>query len=98
MNSFPGDCFNLEDLVLPRPASGYGVQLLGTDQIIDQQGMLLRPIRQAETTSRFSSFEDAQIAGEHYLQQHPETPLAIVPLAYDPVFQRLILIQGVITP
>lgn len=96
MNPFPGDYFNLENLVLPRPASGYGVQHLGTDQILDHQGTHLRPIRQAEITSNFPSFETAQIAGKQYLLRHPEVPLAIVPLAYDPTFQRLVLINGVI--
>ncbi|MEY4592071.1 MAG: hypothetical protein RIR18_966 [Pseudomonadota bacterium] len=99
MASFPGDHFQLDQLVLPRPAIGYGVQHLGTDQLLNAYTATLIPIRQAlQVQSVFETFEAAAAAGQKHLAQNPEIPLSIIPVGYDPIFDRLVLIQGVIQP
>jgi hypothetical protein len=99
MNSFPGDYFLLEHLILSRPAIGYAVQYLGTDRVLNDDGLELHPIRNANKDRViFNTFEMATTAGLTFLAQHPDSPLSIVPIGYDPVFERLVLIQGVIQP
>lgn len=93
---FPGDPFELSALSLPRPAFAYGVQWLGTDQLLSHDGACFVPIRQADQNHTFSTFESAATAGKHWLALHPETPLGIVPLGESPQGDRLVLILGVI--
>lgn len=85
--------------MLPRPAVGYGVQHLGSDELLDHHGKELRPVRQASLAAFvFHDFTHATKAGLCFLQTHPTIPLSIVPIGFDPLFERLILIHGVIEP
>lgn len=107
-----GDVYHLEDLCLPRPAHGYGVQWLGKDQLLDSRHQAFLPIRHADLQGIFADFDGAAQAAQHWYQQHwrqqhgsapqevasapPLPPLAIVPVAYDPIAGRHILIYGVL--
>lgn len=97
-----GDPFRLEDLPLPRPAHGYGVQYLGRDQLLDQASLGFLPIRDGRLQGLFPSFAAAREAARAWLAaQGPEAaqaPLAIVPVAFDPVSARHVLIYGVLQP
>ena len=46
-NAF-GDPFDLARLPLPRPARGYGVQLLDTDQLLDKQRGEFLPVQKKD--------------------------------------------------
>ncbi len=97
MQTFPGDFFSIHTLVLPRPACGYGVQKLGSDLLLGPEGTALTPVRNANQEHLFETFDEAAKAGHAYLaNHHTECPLVIVPLGFDPIFERLVLIQGVI--
>lgn len=98
-NAF-GDPFDLARLPLPRPARGYGVQLLDTDQLLDKQRGEFLPVRTPGLDALFPSFEAARQAAGHWLHSHDvsadEHRLAIVPTGFDDVLQRPILIYGVL--
>jgi len=95
-----GDRFELSTLPLPRAPAGYAVQRLDTDLLLDRPSGRLLPIRTPGLDGIFASFDDAYGAAEQWVTQHCDSPtehhLAIVPAGYDPVFERPILIYGVL--
>lgn len=98
-----GDPFRLEELALPRPAEGYGVQYLGRDQLLDQGTGRFLPIRNPALRGLFPSFEAAREAARAWrnspaAQEEAAPPLAIVPAAFDPISERHILIYGILQP
>lgn len=96
-----GDRFNLEDLPLPRPGTGYAVQILDTDTLLDRASGNFLPVRAPALHALFDSFDAAYAAARAWLRQrHAGTdlpPLAIVPAHYDVEMQRHVLIYGVLT-
>lgn len=102
--SFPadafGDPFRIEDLPLPRPAVGYGVQWLGTDTLLDRTQQCFLPIRTPQLSPVFADFAQAHAAASRWLESRPETsalpPLSIVPLAFDALLERHVLVYGVL--
>ena len=104
-NFFPadafGDSFNLDHPQMPRPAVAYAVQRLDTDTLLDQRTRTFQPIRSQELEPRFASFDAAHQAASNWLLaqgQHntDDHCLAIVPIGYDEILQRHILIYGVL--
>lgn len=97
-----GDPYTLESLSLPRPAEGYAVQYLGRDQLLDQDTGKFLAIRNPALKGIFPSFATAHEAAMAWIDQNggkpEEHPLAIVPVAFDPVSDRHILIYGVLQP
>ena len=96
-----GDRFELASLPLPRRAAGYAVQMLDTDTLLDQGTQTFLPIRSPRLTPCFSSFDAAHQAASHWLLAQgkcaaDEHSLAIVPIGYDTVLERYILIYGVL--
>jgi hypothetical protein len=95
-----GDRFALDDLPLPRRASGYAVQLLNTDKLLDRATGTLLPVRSTRLAGVFDSFESAHTAAQAWVEMHCPNPdehgLAIVPAAFDPVLKRHVLIYGVL--
>lgn len=95
-----GDPFLLESLPLARPAVGYGVQTLGTDTLLDRRDGAFRPIRTAGLQPVFESFAAAHEAAADWLLRHGVDPeehrLSIVPLGYDALLERHVLIYGVL--
>ncbi len=95
-----GDHFLLEELPLPRAASGYAVQLLDTDQVLDRETGRFLSVRAANLKALFDCFEDAHQAACHWAMAHCTPPmmhkLAIVPAGFDLVLHRHILIYGVL--
>ena len=103
-NPFPadafGDRFDLSKLPLPRAPAGYAVQRLDTDQVLDRRSGELLPVRSPNLEALFTSFDDAHAAACLWVTAHCDDPaehhLAIVPAGYDSVFERPILIYGVL--
>lgn len=95
-NQFPGDTYSLDSPHFSRAPCGYGVQRLGGDLLLDRSGSRFAPVRQATQNHCFEHFADAAEAGLRWLAAEPQAPLAIVPLAFDPSFERYVLIWGVI--
>ncbi|MCX8145671.1 MAG: hypothetical protein N3C59_04985 [Azovibrio sp.] len=97
-----GDPFLLEELPLPRPADGYGVQYLGKDELLDRRSADFLSIRNPALRGIFPSFAAAQAAARRWCaRQDPRgamPALAIVPVAWDSVLTRHILIYGVLQP
>lgn len=95
-----GDRFVLEHLPLARRATGYAVQMLGSDQLIDRVTGDFLPIRSPALNGLFDSFDAAHAVAQAWVERHCPDPnehrLAIVPAGYDPVLQRHILIYGVL--
>lgn len=95
-----GDRFELSDLPLPRAAAGYAVQRLDTDQLLDRNSGELCPVRTPTLSPLFDSFDEAYSAACHWVISHGENPadhhLAIVPAGYDSIFERHVLIYGVL--
>lgn len=95
-----GDPFDLSQLPLPRPGSGYAVQKLGSDCLLDQASGRFLPVRDPHLQALFAEFDSAFRAAanwvEHHLPPEAEHDLAIVPAAFDPLRQRHILIYGVL--
>lgn len=95
-----GDRFDLSALPLPRPPAGYAVQQLDSDLLLDRCSGRLLPIRTKGLDALFASFDDAFAEASQWVLQHCDNPaehrLAIVPASYDPVFERPILIYGVL--
>jgi hypothetical protein len=95
---FFGDPFRLEDLPLPRPAQGYAVQRLGSDQLLDRLTHDFLPVRHPALQALFPGFSPAAAAARAWREAHPETApeLAVVPAAFDAASTRHILIYGVL--
>ncbi|MDR1888732.1 MAG: hypothetical protein LBQ81_05050 [Zoogloeaceae bacterium] len=96
---FLGDPFRLEELPLPRPADGYAVQYLGRDQLLDRRQAVFLPVRHPALRALHASFAAARQAALDWLHAQPTMPappLAIVPVAFDPVSERHVLIYGVL--
>lgn len=101
---FPGDAFgdpfSLDDLPLPRPATGYAVQMLDTDTLLDRTSGEFLPVRDPALLGLFESFDGAHVAACAWLGKRDagadRHPLAIVPAYYDPVMSRHVLIYGVL--
>lgn len=95
-----GDRFELDRLPLARPGSGYAVQYLGSDTLLDRRTFTFLPIRNAGLSGLFDSFDQAFDAARTWLEQQDtetvEHPLAIVPAFHDPVMERHVLIHGVL--
>jgi len=95
-----GDRFNLDDLPLPRRASGYAVQMLDTDTLLDRDSGQFLPVRSAALQGLFDKFDDAHAAAGRWVVSYCASPeqhhLAIVPASFDPVLQRHVLIYGVL--
>ena len=97
---FFGDPFVLETLPLPRPATGYAVQCLGTDLLLDAQSGLFLSMRSPELAGLFVSHKAAHAAASRWLRERKTdqaaSELAIVPASYDQERKRHILILGVL--
>lgn len=95
-----GDRFDIELLPLPRPACGYAVQKLDTDQVLDRRTGHLKPLRSPGLDALFDTFDDAHEAAAAWISRHDidaeDQPLAIVPAGFDDVLNRPILIYGVL--
>ena len=95
-----GDRFELRNLPLPRSASGYAVQRLGTDTLLDKFTGDFLPVRSAQLNALFENFDAAHQAASRWVVSYCATPdehgLAIVPADFDPVLQRHVLIYGVL--
>jgi hypothetical protein len=95
-----GDRFALDALPLPRPADGYAVQLLGTDQLLDRVSGRFLPVRSTTLAGLFDSFDAARAAAETWVEANcpiaEEHRLAIVPAAFDKLLERHVLIYGVL--
>ena len=95
-----GDRFDLAALPLPRAPAGYAVQLLDTDQLLDQNSGDFLPVRSTQLKPLFDCFDSAYVAAAAWVESHGKNPeehhLAIVPVGYDPVLERHILIYGVL--
>jgi hypothetical protein len=91
-----GDPFCLAELVLPRPAEGYGVQHLGRDWLLDRRTGAFLSIRDPDLRGMFADFASAAAAARGWLVRGQAAPLAIVPVAWDAVSERHILIFGVL--
>lgn len=95
-----GDRFELSTLPLPRPPAGYAVQHLDSDLLLDRRSHTLLPIRTKGLDALFASFDEAFAAASRWVVDNCDNPaehhLAIVPAGYDPVFERPILIYGVL--
>lgn len=95
-----GDRFDLDALPLPRPAAGYAVQRLNTDQVLDAAQGELMPIRTPALQALFPSFDAAHAAASRWVEAHiapnHEHGLAIVPAGFDATLERPVLIYGVL--
>lgn len=95
-----GDPYDLADLPLPRPAIGYGVQKLDTDQLLDRETGTFASVRDQSIAPTFANFDAAARAAQNWSEQNLDDPmqhtLAIVPLGYDANLERHILIYGVL--
>lgn len=96
-----GDPFSLADLPLPRAGTGYAVQRLDTDTLLDRHTGRLLPVRDPALSGLFDSFEAARAAARQWLKTQGEPigehPLAIVPAYFDHEMGRHVLIYGVLT-
>lgn len=96
-----GDSFSLEGLPLARPGTGYAVQLLDTDTLLDRESGQFRAVRDPALKGLFDSFESAHAAARAWLKEQnagtDRFPLAIVPSLYDYEMRRHVLIYGVLT-
>jgi hypothetical protein len=95
-----GDPFDLDRLPLPRPACGYGVQLLDTDRLLDAASGAFLPVRSPDLDAAHASFAAAHAAAARWAASHGMAPdahrLAIVPIGYDDLLLRHVLIYGVL--
>lgn len=95
-----GDPFELDALPLPRPASGYAVQMLGTDTLLDRPSGNFLPVRSSALQGLFEHFDEAFSAAQSWVESHCEAfdehRLAIVPAGFDNVLERHVLIYGVL--
>ncbi len=95
-----GDRYDINELPLPRLASGYAVQRLDTDTLLDRLSGKFLPVRSASAQPLFASFDEAHAAAGRWVSEHcintEEHGLAIVPVGIDDTMQRHILIYGVL--
>lgn len=95
-----GDPFDLNALPLPRAAAGYAVQLLDTDQLLDRESGEFLPVRHTALSALHDSFDAAYEAARNWAERHAiaadEHRLAIVPVGYDKLLERHVLIYGVL--
>lgn len=95
-----GDRFDLKALPLPRPPCGYAVQMLDTDTLLDRVSGDFLPVRSPALAAAFGSFDAAHAAACGWLARHrlgaDEHRLIIVPVGYDELLERHILIYGVL--
>ncbi|MGE5386420.1 MAG: hypothetical protein ACM3SV_11110 [Betaproteobacteria bacterium] len=95
-----GDRFALERLPLARPGSGYAVQRLDTDTLLDRRRGDFLPVRDSRLEGLFDSFDAAHAAASEWIRTNgispEEHPLAIVPAFFDERLQRHVLIHGVL--
>lgn len=95
-----GDPFDLDNLPLARPARGYGVQLLDTDRLLDTASGEFLPVRSPDLHATHATFVEAHAAAARCVSRHGMAPdahrLAIVPVGYDDLLQRHVLIYGVL--
>lgn len=96
-----GDRFDLDDLPLPRAGTGYAVQMLDTDTLLDHGSGNFLAVRDPALRALFESFEAARAAARAWLLRRnggiDRYPLAIVPACYDFEMSRHVLIYGVLT-
>lgn len=96
-----GDRFDLASLPLARPGTGYAVQLLDTDTLLDQHTATFLPVRSPTLSGLFPDFDAAYMAARSWLEKNAKTteeyPLAIVPACFDTQLERHVLIYGVLT-
>lgn len=95
-----GDSFDLAALPLPRSASGYAVQKLDTDTLLDQTSGNFLSVRSTSLQGLYPSFDEAHKAASEWVHNHgminEEHNLAIVPASFDPLLKRHVLIYGVL--
>lgn len=95
-----GDRFDIRKLPLARPATGYAVQYLGRDTLLDQHCGTFLSIRDPSLCALFESFDLAHQAASQWLQTQNTNdqnhPLAIVPAFHDARFERHVLNYGVL--
>ena len=95
-----GDPFDLGSLPLPRPACGYGVQMLDTDRLLDTASGEFLPVRSTDLHAAHATFTEAHAAAARWASRAGMAPdahrLAIVPVGYDHLLQRHVLIYGVL--
>jgi hypothetical protein len=95
-----GDRFDLAALPLPRPPAGYAVQMLDTDRLLDRCSGSFLPVRSSGLSPLFDNFDEAHAAALAWVEQHCAPPedhrLAIVPLGFDSLRERHVLIYGVL--
>lgn len=94
-----GDRFDLAQLPLARQATGYAVQKLDTDTLLDRNEGVFLPVRSERLCGLFDSFDDAFQAASNWVQaqaQQDDPKLAIVPASFDPMLRRHVLIYGVL--
>lgn len=95
-----GDPFALDNLPLPRPATGYAVQMLGSDCLLDRRSGAFLPVRSPRLSGLFVSFAAAREAAQSWVEQHCQAPaehrLSIVPATFDDILERHVLIYGVL--
>lgn len=96
-----GDRFSLDDLPLPRAGTGYAVQMLDTDTLLDRTSGKFLPVRDPALAGLFESFDAAHAAARAWVRGHDarieEHPLAIVPAYFDHEMNRHVLVYGVLT-
>jgi len=96
-----GDRFDLAALPLARPGTGYAVQLLDSDALLDRDTGTFLPVRNSTLNGLFPDFDSAYAAARQWLElnnSNTEThPLAIVPACKDAQLERHVLIYGVLT-
>ena len=96
-----GDPFDLAALPLPRAGTGYAVQMLDTDTLLDRRSGRFLPVRDRQLEGLHPTFAAAHAAARQWISANHTTveahPLAIVPASYDEAMQRHILIYGVLT-
>ena len=95
-----GDPFDLARLPLARPGSGYGVQRLDTDTLLDRKSGCFLPVRSPDLDAVFPEFCAAHAAASDWVRIHAIDPrdhnLAIVPVCVDAELRRHVLIYGVL--
>lgn len=96
-----GDRFDLSELPLARKGTGYAVQRLDTDQLLDRTSGAFLPVRHPSLQGLFETFDAAFAEAKAWLITHrvlpDEHPLAIVPAYFDDRLHRHVLIYGVLT-
>jgi len=96
-----GDRFDIAALPLPRAGTGYAVQLLDTDTLLDRETGCFLAVRDTRLQGLFQTFDAAYAAASNWIADNGTTieahPLAIVPAFFDETMQRHVLIYGVLT-